>query len=139
MLGRIDDEFIADGQDLARDGIDLGDTVDLVPEEFDTEDVFFPGRNDLDRIPRTRKRPRARSTSLRSYWTSMRRRSNASRGIMEPTSSPVAPLRYSDGRPSPYMQDTEATTMVSRASSSDRVAECLSLSISSLMLAVFSM
>jgi hypothetical protein len=37
------------------------------------------------------------------------------------------------------MQETEATTITSRRESTERVAECRSLSISSLMFASFSM
>ena len=45
---------------------------------------------------------------------------------------------YSLGEPSPYIQETDETTMTSSLNSKALVAECLNLSISSFIFASFS-
>ena len=89
--------------------------------------------------PLARKDPLAKSMSLRVYWMSVSLRRSCMRSISMPGLRLMSWLRYDDGLPRPYMHETEATMMTSRLSSCAAVAECLSLSISSLISASFSM
>ena len=72
------------------------------------------------------------------YWISTSFLKSCILSISMPGLRLISWLRYDDGLPSPYMQDTDATIITSRLSSCAAVAECLSLSISSLMSASFS-
>ena len=59
--------------------------------------------------------------------------------IDSPSTNLTAAFKYSLGMPRPYIQLIDATTITSFLSNNDRVAECLSISISSLIDAVFAM
>ena len=83
--------------------------------------------------------PLAKSMSFLVYWMSVSFLKSCMRSISMPGRRLMSWLRYEDGLPSPYMHETDATIMTSRLSSWAAVAECLSLSISSLMSASFSM
>ena len=83
--------------------------------------------------PRTRKQPRFRSMSLRSYWIATRALSTSSLSLFIPGLKETLIPENSSGDPRPKMQDTLATTTTSRRSDRDAVADSRSLSISSLM------
>ena len=83
--------------------------------------------------------PRPSAVSLREYWMSTSLRSVASRSIISPFLSSSISRSYFSGEPRPKMQDTLATTIVSRRPNSDAVAAWRRRSISSLIEVSFSM
>ena len=83
--------------------------------------------------PRTRKQPRFKSISLRSYWIVTSARSTSSRSFCIPGRRDTLIPENSSGEPRPKIQETLATTTTSRRSERDAVADNLSLSISSLI------
>ena len=91
------------------------------------------------RIPVTLKRPLARLTSLRWYWSITSRRRASDRAYSTPLTSRRSWPSYCSGDPRPYMQETEATMITSSRTISPEVAEWRNPSISSLIVESFSM
>ena len=50
MGGRVDRDVVELSRDLAREGVELDDAVDLVAEELDAEGLLLVGGEDLDRV-----------------------------------------------------------------------------------------
>ena len=70
--GRIDGHMLQLGPKLSRQGIDLADPVNFVPEKFHTDDVVIRLAREKSppTSPRTRNLLRIKLISLRSYWIS---------------------------------------------------------------------
>src|SRR3989442_367003 len=88
--------------------------------------------------PRTRKLPRRKSSSLRSYCIATRRASTSRCGIFSPWRRCRIMPWYSEGSPMPKIADTVATITTSRRSISDFVADRRICSMCSLIEESFS-
>ena len=62
---RVDAKTVRLSDDLAGDGIDPGQRLDLVAEHLDPQERFLVGRVDLERVAAHAERPRVRLASLR--------------------------------------------------------------------------
>jgi hypothetical protein len=101
VLGREDLDLHPLDQQLAGQGVDLDDPLDLVTEELDPDRDLLVGGEDLQRVAADPNEPRTSVMSLRSYWMSIRWRTTLSRRVWPPARRETTVLAYSSGEPRP--------------------------------------